>query len=324
MTPLLASAEALRPFLSTTLGSTNFTDLGKKYAGKVRDVYTQADRTILIATDRQSAFDLSWCDIPLKGQTLNQLSAWWFTQIQDIMPTHVVSVPDPNATVVKALTMVQVEIVVRSYLTGSTGTSAWVNYNKGMRRFCGNDLPEGMRKNQKFATPIITPTTKGEHDELIDTEGIIARKLTTKKQWQEISDCAFALFKRGQEIAAKRGLILVDTKYEMGFDAQGRLTIGDEVHTPDSSRYWVAASYEDRMAKGQEPESLDKEFFRLWLREQGFDYGKPQPKITDDVRLMLAEKYLNLFERVTGEALNIPASPDVLGRIKKNLQAFRL
>lgn len=318
------TTEQLRPFLATTLDTTDFPTLGARYVGKVRDVYAQPQQTILIATDRQSAFDIAWCSIPLKGQTLNQISAWWFEQIADLMPTHVLAVPDPNAMVVKPLTMLKVEIVVRAYLSGSTGTSAWVNYEKGVRDFCGNRLPDGMRKNEPFRTPIITPTTKGEHDDLIDAAGIISQGLATKAQWEEISSRALAVFARGQQIAAQRGLILVDTKYEMGFDAQGKLTIGDEVHTPDSSRYWVASSYDERMKKGLEPESLDKEFFRLWLREQGFDYGKPKPIITDDVRLMLAGKYIELSERITGHAFNIPKDADVLGRIRKNLTSYAM
>ncbi len=324
MTPSTATVSAtdIQPFLSTTFETTNFAFLGPKYAGKVRDVYDQGKQSILIATDRQSAFDISWCSIPLKGQTLNQLSAWWFTQIQDIMPTQVIATPDPNAVVVKKLKMLPVEIVVRAYLTGSTGTSAWVNYNNGVRNFCGNRLPEGMRKNQKFAAPIITPTTKGEHDELIDPAGILERKLTTPEQWAEISDKAIAVFKRGQQIALKRGLILVDTKYEMGLDEHGTLTIGDEVHTPDSSRYWVADSYEQRFAAKQEPESLDKEFFRLWLKDQGFDYGKPKPEITDAVRVMLANKYIDLYQRMTGEDFVLPDSPDITARIEKNLKNY--
>jgi phosphoribosylaminoimidazole-succinocarboxamide synthase len=288
----------------------------------VRDVYDRGSQSVLIATDRQSAFDINWCSIPLKGQTLNQLSAWWFEQIQDIMPTHIIAVPDENAAVVKKLTMLKVEIVVRAYLTGSTGTSAWVNYNNGVRNFCGNKLPDGMVKSQKFDAPIITPTTKGEHDELIDPAGIIERKLATKEQWAEISEKALALFRRGQEIAASRGLILVDTKYEMGYDEQGTLTIADEVHTPDSSRYWIAATYEERFAKKQEPESLDKEFFRLWLRDQGFDYGKPKPEITDDVRAMLAGKYIDLYQRMTGLQFAFPKSPDVASRIASNLKGY--
>ncbi len=317
----MLDTQLLRPFLSTTLSETNFSFLGEKYAGKVRDVYFPNDRDrILIATDRQSAFDIQWCTIPLKGQVLTQISNWWFSQIQDVMPTHVLSMPDPNVMVAKNLQMFKVEIVVRGYLTGSTGTSAWVNYNKGVRNFCGNLLPEGMTKHQKFDHPLITPTTKAEEDELIDPAGIVARGLATKKQWDEMSDRAMALFQKGQQIAAKRGLILVDTKYEMGLDAGGVITIGDEVHTPDSSRYWIAQTYEERMKNGQDPESLDKEFFRLWLRGQGFEYGGPKPAITDDVRLMLAAKYIELYERMTGDAFQIPTEANVPARIERNLR----
>lgn len=313
----------LLPFLSGTLESTNFSWLGAKYAGKVRDVYTRGSQRILIATDRQSAFDITWCAVPLKGQVLNQISAWWFKQIADIMPTHVIAVPDENVMVVKSLDMLKVEVVVRAYLAGSTGTSAWVNYSKGVRRFCGNDLPDGMVKNQRFASgPIITPTTKGEHDDLIDAPTIVKSGLATKNQWEEISARALAIFARGQEIAARRGLILVDTKYEMGYDQNGKLTIADEVHTPDSSRYWIAESYEERMRLGLEPESLDKEFFRLWLREQGFDYGKPKPKVTDDVRAMLGMKYINLYGHLTGERFVPPNEQNIIGRIEKNLKAY--
>ncbi len=320
----IISDENLRPFLTTALERTEFTNLGERYEGKVRDVYSQGAQSILVATDRQSAFDISWCTIPLKGQTLNQISAWWFTQVTDIMPTHVIAVPDENAMVVKKLKMLKVEIVVRAYLAGSTGTSAWVNYSKGVRNFCGNQLPEGMVKNQKFAKPIITPTTKGEHDDLIDTAGIIERGLASKSEWEEISEKALALFARGQKLSADRGLILVDTKYEMGFDEAGRLTLADEVHTPDSSRYWVAETYEARMREGKEPESLDKEFFRLWLREQGFDYGKPKPQISDEVRLMLARKFFDLYYRITGMEFKIPADDRISARIENNLAKYRV
>lgn len=319
----MVTTEALQNFLHTTLETTSFSWLGERYVGKVRDVYTQGDRRFLIATDRQSAFDIAWCSIPLKGQVLNQISAWWFEKIADIMPTHLIEVPDENVAVVKNLTMVPIEIVVRGYLTGSTGTSAWVNYHKGVRNFCGNNLPEGMRKNQIFESgPIITPTTKGEHDELIDAEEIISRGLVTADQWDEISSKALSLFRRGQEIAARLGLILVDTKYEMGYDADGRLTIADEVHTPDSSRYWLAETYAERFAASQEPDSIDKEFFRLWLRDQGFEYGKAKPEVTDDVRLMLAGKYIGLYERLTGSKFTPPADSDVQGRIERNLKKF--
>ena len=315
---------SLRPFRSTTTDRTDLPGLGEKYAANTRDVYTQEEKNlrILIATDRQSAFDRLWCAIPLKGQVLNQLSAWWFSKVAHVMPNHVVEIPDPNVTVAKRLTMLKVEIIVRGYLTGSTETSAWVNYRNGVRNFCGNALPEGMVKNQPFQAALITPTTKGEKDELIDPAGIVERGLATAAQWEEIADRALALFAEGQRIAAEKGLILVDTKYEMGVDAEGRITLADEVHTPDSSRYWVAATYAERHAAGQEPESLDKEFFRLWLKSQGFEEGKEPPAITDDVRLQLAGRYIDLYERMTGETFVLPQDADVPSRIRRNLASY--
>jgi phosphoribosylaminoimidazole-succinocarboxamide synthase len=321
----MIDSSLIRPFLGNTIEKTDFKWLGDQYHGKVRDVYSNDDQVILISTDRQSAFDYDWCTIPLKGQALNQMSSWWFKQIEDVMPTHVVDVPDPNVTVAKKLTMLKVEVVVRAYLTGSTSTSAWVNYDKGVRNFCGNQLPDGMVKNQKFDDIIFTPSTKPEtgHDESMSAEELIKLGVTNEKEMEEVQEKAFALFRRGQEVAAKRGLILVDTKYEMGYDSEGILRIGDEVHTPDSSRYWVADSYEKRFAEGKEPESLDKEFFRLWLREQGFEYGKTKPEVTDDARIMLAQRYIDLYERMTGEKFEIEEG-GVTERMEKNLSKYRV
>ncbi|PIR53118.1 phosphoribosylaminoimidazolesuccinocarboxamide synthase [Candidatus Peregrinibacteria bacterium CG10_big_fil_rev_8_21_14_0_10_49_10] len=322
----MITPDQLKPFLSTALEKTDLPGLGERYQGKVRDVYKQPGKTILIATDRQSAFDINWCTIPLKGQVLNQIAYWWFEQVKDIMPNHIVALPDPNVTVVKEVQIIPVEIVVRAYLTGSTKTSAWVNYHYGVRDFCGNTLPEGMVKNQKFEDIILTPTTKSESDEPIDPEGIVSQGLTTQQQWDEITEKAFAVFRKGQQIAKDHGLILVDTKYEMGWDESGVLTLADEVHTPDSSRYWRAETYEERFAKGEEPESLDKEFFRLWVREQGFEYEDKStwPEITDDVRVMLASKYIDLFERMTGMEFAVPKENDVASRIERNLQKYML
>lgn len=322
------TSSPLSPYLSTTLDSTDFSGIGEKYAGKVRDVYFQKDkkRRILIATDRQSAFDINWTTIPLKGQVLTQISAWWFNQIEDIMPTQVIATPDPNVMVVKDLQMVPVEIVVRAYLTGSSKTSSWMNYKDGVRNYCGNTLPDGMVKNQRFDDIILTPTTKSEDDELIDKNGILAQNLATAEQWAEIEEKAFALFRRGQELAEKHGLILVDTKYEMGYDEAGNLTIADEVHTPDSSRYWVKESYQERFDRGEEPESLDKEFFRLWLREQGFEYEDKAtwPAITDEVRCMLGERYIDLYERMTGQKFVLPDEVNTAARIEKNMAEYRV
>jgi|ERR1700691_3455759 phosphoribosylaminoimidazole-succinocarboxamide synthase len=319
----MVTQNQLRRFLSTTLDSTNFPDLGHKYVGKVRDVYTRGSQVILISTDRQSAFDKQWCTIPLKGQVLNQISNWWFDHVKDVMPTHVLGVPDPNVTLGKLLRMLKFEIVVRAYLTGSTSTSIWANYEKGARNFCGNVLPEGMKKNQKLRDIVFTPSTKPEtgHDVSMSPEELVMLGVTTREEIERAKEHAFALFRRGQKVAAERGLILVDAKYEMGYDSEGNLCVGDEVHTPDSSRYWIAASYEERLSRAEEPESLDKEFFRLWLRSQGYtgDDG-PQPFVTDEARLMLAERYIDLYERMTGEAFEIPRDADVPVRIGGNLR----
>lgn len=314
----------LQPFLSTALDTTDFPQLGVKTPGKVRDVYLQKEsrRRILITTDRQSAFNQDFCLTPLKGQVLNLLSAWWFERVGDIMNTHVIDVPDPNVSVVKDLDMLPVEIIVRSYLTGSSKTAIWTHYNAGSREYCGNVLPDGMVKNQPLPEVIITPTTKTHDDEPISREQIIETGLIAEDLWNEIEDKAFALFDRGQQIAAEHGLILVDTKYEMGLDENGVLTIGDEVHTPDSSRYWIADTYEARFKAGEEPDSLDKEFFRLWLREQGYQDGGPKPEITDEVRMMLASKYIDLYERVTGETFALPENPNTKQRIEQNLQQY--
>ena len=322
----MITPDQLRPFLDTTLTTTDFPTLGEKYAGKVRDVYVQKEKgnRILIATDRQSAFDINWCSIPLKGQVLTQISAWWFDRIADIMPTQVVEMPDPNVMVAKDLDILKIEIVVRAYLTGSSKTSSWMNYNNGVRDYCGITMPDGMVKNQKFEAPIITPTTKTDDDELIDPDGIISQGLATKEQWEEIEDKAMKIFKRGQELAAERGLILVDTKYEMGIDKEGNLCIADEVHTPDSSRYWLESTYKERFANADEPDSLDKEFFRLWLRSEGFEYGGKHPEITDDVRIMLASKYIDLYEKITGEEFVIPESANVEDRISNNMQKYMI
>ena len=291
--------------------------------GKVRDMYLLPDKRILIATDRQSAFDHVLGAIPLKGQVLNYIAQYWFEKTRDIVPNQVLEVPDPNVTVARELEMVPVEIVVRRYLTGSTDTSVWTNYQKGVRNFCGVALPEGMVKNQPFDAPIITPTTKSEgHDESISAAQIVERGLVPRDTWEQIEQISLDLFARGTELAAQQGLILVDTKYEMGLDPEGRITIADEIHTPDSSRYWNAATYEERHARGEEPESLDKEFLRLWLRERNISDDNI-PELDDDIRIQVAERYIDLFERVTGTpfAAELGEGP-ILERIEKNIATY--
>ena len=268
--------------------------------GKVRDMYLLEDRRILITTDRQSAFDHVLGTIPLKGQVLNRIAQFWFDRTRDIVANHVIAVPDGNVTVAEELDMVPVEIVVRRYLTGSTDTSVWTHYDRGVRNFCGIDLPDGMVKNQPFDGAIITPSTKADdHDESVSREQILERGLVDEQTWEQIEKVALALFARGTEMAAAQGLILVDTKYEMGRNKEGEIAVADEIHTPDSSRYWIADSYEERHANGEEPESLDKEFLRLWLRDKGIADDNI-PELDDEIRIQVARRYIDLYERMTG------------------------
>src|SRR3989338_744825 len=252
-------AEDIKEQVKFTLEETDLEGLGKKKKGKVRDVYTTEDKVFLISTDRQSAFDRILAKIPFKGQVLTQTSAFWFEHTKDIIENHIIDVPDPNVVVAKKLNVFPVEVVVRGYITGVTDTASWTSYSKGERNFCGNILPEGLKKNQKFARPIITPTTKSEeHDEKISGKEIVEKELMTMDQWDYVSKKALELFKRGTEIAEKNGLILVDTKYEFGCDDLGNIYLIDEIHTPDSSRFWIKQTYEERFKKGQEPENIEE------------------------------------------------------------------
>jgi len=299
--------------------------LGTRLEGKVRDRYVQDDKIILITTDRQSAFDRVLASIPFKGQVLNLTSAWWFEKTKHIIPNHVIEIPDPNVTVGKKVDVFPVEFVVRGYITGTTDTSAWVNYNKGVRDFCGNQLPEGLKKNQKFDFPIITPTTKAdEHDRLISPKDIIDEGLMTQQEWDFCSRKALELFSFGQAIARERGLILVDTKYEMGRDKDGNIILVDEIHTPDSSRYWIAASYEGRMANGKEPENIDKEFLRLWFKDNCDPYNdKELPPAPPELVAELSRRYIMLYEMITGETFVFPEDGlRVEDRLTENLATY--
>ena len=320
----MISQEQIRSQLDNCLLEAKFDRWTNHYQkGKVRDIYLLDDKRILITTDRQSAFDHVLGAIPLKGQVLNKTAKYWFDQTADIMPNQVLDVPDPNVTVARELDMLPVEIVVRRYLTGSTDTSVWTNYNKGVRKFCGVDLPDGMIKNQEFEEAIITPTTKAEdHDESISPQQIVERGLVDADRWAEVEKVALKLFARGTELAAQRGLILVDTKYEMGLDPEGNLTVADEIHTPDSSRYWILDTYEDRHARGEEPESLDKEFLRLWLVDKGISDDNI-PELDDDIRTQVSARYIDLFERVTGEKFESEVDDmPILKRIEKNIEPY--
>jgi len=300
--------------------------IGRKITGKVRDRYELDGRVVLITTDRQSAFDRVLAAIPFKGQVLNQTSAWWFKKTQHIIPNHVIEVPDPNVTIGKKCEIFPVEFVVRGYITGTTGTSAWINYQKGVRDFCGNDLPEGLKKNQKFTHPIITPTTKNDkHDRVISPREIIAEGLMSQADWNYASQKALELFAFGQKVASEHGLILVDTKYEMGKDKAGNIILADEIHTPDSSRYWIASSYEQKFSRSEEPENIDKEFLRLWFKEHCDPYNDPAlPEAPDELVAELSRRYIMLYEMITGEPFEFPDDMDINARIKTNLTAMSL
>ncbi|MDP7179835.1 MAG: phosphoribosylaminoimidazolesuccinocarboxamide synthase [Candidatus Woesearchaeota archaeon] len=313
--------EKIKQQIGFTLKETDFPKLGKKYKGKVRDVYKDEEKLFLISTDRQSAFDRNLANIPFKGQVLTQTSAFWFENTKDIVQNHVLDIPDPNVVVCRPLTVFPVEVVVRGYITGVTSTSAWTAYEKGEREFCGNLLPEGLKKNQKFQSPIITPTTKSdEHDEKISAEEIVKQQLMTQEQWDFVADKALKLFQRGTKIAEKNGLILVDTKYEFGFNKEGKIFLIDEIHTPDSSRYWIKSSYENRMMANEEPENIDKEFLRLWFKENCDPYkDETLPEAPEELIIELSKRYIQLFEMITGKEF-ISGVGDVKERIETNLK----
>jgi len=307
------------------LRETNFTDLGEKKPGKVRDMYFQPERIILVSTDRHSSFDRIIAHIPCKGAVLNLSSAFWFRQTADIVPNHVIDVPDPNVTVAKRLKPLAVEAVVRGYLTGTTSTSIWTRYNSGERNFGGLTLPDGLKKNTKLPHAIFDPTTKEDtHDralslkELVD-EGFIAAPLLAK-----VKATALALFARGQNVAGRHGLLLVDTKYEFGTDENGALYLIDEIHTPDSSRYWKLDSYAARVAAGEEPEYFDKEFLRIWFREHCDPYNdEVLPEAPPEMVTELTRRYIAIYEQLTGQKFAVDAS-EPLVRIEKNLAKYAL
>ncbi len=304
--------ETLRHGLSCTVEHTDFPGLGTKYEGKVRDNYSLPDGTrILVTTDRISAFDRVLGTLPFKGQVLNGLSAWWFAATKDVAPSHVLSVPDPNILHAIECEPLPVELVVRSYLTGVTSTSIWTHYADGKRTFAGHALPDGMKKNEPLPAPILTPSTKaakGGHDVTVSRADLLAMGQISEADFDAAGALAMALFRRGQEICRERGLILVDTKYEMGRSKDGRIVVIDEIHTPDSSRYWLAASYEARLARGEEPESFDKEYVRRWLADVGFKGDGPIPPIPDEIRIEASRRYVEACEMVRGEPFRVDLS----------------
>ena len=297
------------------------------YRGKVRDNYDLPDgRRILISTDRISAFDRALAAIPGKGQVLTQTARFWFEATGDICPNHVLAYPDPNVVIGQLLTILPVEIVVRGYLAGTTGTAILPMDKAGARTMYGVTLPDGLRDNEKLAQPIITPTSKefdGGHDAPLTAAEIVERGLLTAAQWETVSGYALALFARGQAMAAERGLILVDTKYEFGTDASGRIVLADEIHTPDSSRYWMADSYPARFAAGEKPDSFDKDFVRNWVAARCDPYKDPIPEIPAEMIVATSAVYIRAFEMITGQSFVPPAAGEaILDRIRRNLAPY--
>jgi phosphoribosylaminoimidazole-succinocarboxamide synthase len=316
-------SDLIRPALGNCLVETNFT-FGKKYVGKVRDTYDLGDKLILITTDRQSAFDRVLAAVPFKGQALNLTSAWWFEKTEHLVPNHVLAIPDPNVTIAKKCTVFPIEFVVRGYITGTTSTSLWTHYNNGARDYCGNVLPEGLVKNQRLQQPMLTPTTKDEHDRPISPEDIVKDGFMTQEDWDKIAAAAMRLYQFGVEVAARHGLILVDTKYEFGKDAAGNIVLVDEIHTPDSSRYWLSASYAERLAKQQEPENIDKEFLRLWFVKNCDPYkDQVLPPAPPELVTTLAGRYVQLYEMITGNKFNFAKTTgNAQERIMRNIAAY--
>ena len=298
--------------------------LPNHYKGKVRDTYELNDgRIIIVATDRQSAFDKNMGAVPFKGQVLTQTARFWFEATSNICPNHVIEYPDPNVVVCKKLDMLPIEIIVRDYLTGSTNTSIWPMYRAGERNMYGISLPDGLVKNQKLPRTILTPTTKanqGEHDKPISPTEVVKQGILTQKRWEELAQLSLDVFSRGRELAAKRGLILVDTKFEFGLDEDGEICLADEILTPDSSRFWLQDTYAKRMAAKKSPVSLDKDFLRLWINERCNPYTDNIPQIPEDTLIEFSRRYVQLFEKITGqEFVADNCETTILERIKKNL-----
>lgn len=314
------------------LKTVDLTGFGKKYQGKVRDFYIvgdpllpEASKRILITTDRISAFDVVLGHIPDKGRVLNLLSEFWFSKTKAIVPNQMITVPDPNVTIAKNATPIPIEMVVRGYISGVTITSIWGSYEKGERTIYGIKFPDGLKKNQKLSKPVITPTTKAEsgHDERLTREEIIKRKIVPEKIYKQMEKAALGLFEKGSKICQKNGLILVDTKYEFGLDKNGKLLLIDEIHTPDSSRFWVKKTYLTRLKKGLEPENFDKEFLRLWYAKRGYKGDGVPPKMPDDLIKKVSKRYKDVYSMLTGKKLPpLNKNFQIEKRIQKNLDVL--
>lgn len=317
----MLSHEELLSAIPYRVQSVHVDGWGPKQSGKVRDMYAREDVRALIATDRVSAFDVVLGAIPYKGQVLNQLSQWWFGHVQDIVANHMLDVPDPNVMIVREADVLPVEIIVRGYITGVTSTSLWTLYAAGERKPYGIELPDGLQKNDKLPAPIITPTTKatgGAHDERLTRDEIIGRGIVEQSLYERVEAAAIAIFTRGQEVAEKAGLILVDTKYEFGL-IDGQLVVVDEIHTPDSSRYWVLDTY----GQEAEPENFDKEYLRKWFVAQGYKGDGEAPVMPEDFVAQVAARYISAYERLTGQTFQ-PGPQPATERIANVLQNYQL
>ncbi len=316
------SNDQFQEVLRHPLQSTEFPELGEKYQGKVRDCYIKDGKRTIVVTDRISAFDRVLGTLPFKGQVLNRVATWWFEKTQHIADNHVFSTPDPSVTIAHECEPLPVEMIVRAYMTGSTSTSIWVHYQNGARKYCGHDLPDGLKKNQKLPKVLLTPSTKaaqGDHDVSASREEILDITGMAPADFDAAADAAMKLFAYGQSVCAERGLILVDTKYEFGKTPDGRIVVIDEIHTPDSSRFWFTESYEQRFNAGEQPESFDKEYVRRWLKEQrGFTGDGDIPEIPDDVQIEASKRYIEAIETITGTEFE-PNLEDPTPRIRKNL-----
>jgi phosphoribosylaminoimidazole-succinocarboxamide synthase len=319
----MLNSEQIREKLPLAFKTAELPDLIKT-SGKVRDWFTLDDHTrLIVTTDRLSAFDRILTEIPYKGQVLNQLTAWWFEQTRSIIQNHMISIPDPNAMIVKIAQPFPVEVIVRGYITGVTATALWYRYDLGEREIYGYTFPEGLKKNQVLDTPIITPTTKGGptgHDERLTCAEVVDKGFLEAAIWQQTMQAALALFKFGQQKAKEAGLILVDTKYEFGFDDQGKLMLIDEIHTPDSSRFWKADTYEQKVAAGEEPENFDKEFIRLEYAQKGYRGDGEIPVMDSELFVRASQRYIKIYELLSKMdfiAGEYPVNP----RLIRNLSA---
>jgi len=314
--------ETIKEHVNDVLKETDFKNLGEKKIGKVRDVYTMADKIVLVSTDRHSSFDRIIAHIPFKGEVLNMISAFYFEQTKDIIKNHVISIPDPNVLVAKKCTPLPIEAIVRGYITGVTSTSLWTHYKDGKRDFGNFVLPEGMKKNQKLPDPVFTPSTKfEEHDRTLSPQEIVSEGLMVKELVDQVEQKAKELFVRGQEIALSHGLILVDTKYEFGIDEEGELMLIDEIHTPDSSRYWKAETYDERFNKDEDPEYFDKEFLRIWFKDNCDPYKDAVlPEAPVELVAELSRRYIEIYETITGKIFEHDFNTPIMERITKNIE----